>query len=89
MAKTKVNYTCSIRVVTADEKTLEDQYTGSFTLEEGYETDFGGEDVFIMPEVMREVMYHLDETKNKQAGLVQSRSLDLSITDYAIEYIDE
>ncbi|MBU3915951.1 hypothetical protein KKA14_10490 [bacterium] len=89
MAKTRVNYSCGIKVVTADDKILEDQYTGSFTLEEGYETDFGGEDVFIMPEIMREVMYHLDETKNEQAGLLHSKSLDLSITDYNLEYIDE
>lgn len=89
MAKTKVNFICKIRIVTAQDKTLEDQYNGSFTLEEGIDSDFGGEDVFIMPEVMREAMYQLNELKNDQAGFKDSKSLDLSISDYSIEYIED
>jgi hypothetical protein len=89
MVKTKVNFICKIRIITAQDKTLEDQYNGSFTLEDDIDSDFGGEDVFIMPEVMREAMYQLNELKNNQAGFKDSKSLDLSITDYSIEYIED
>ena len=89
MKKTKVNFICKIRVVTAEDKTLEDQYNGSFTLDGDIDSDFGGEDIFIMPEVMREAMYQLNEVQNDKAGFQNSTSLDLSITDYSIEHIEE
>jgi len=53
------------------------------------DSDFGGEDVFIMPEVLREAMYQLNELQNDKAGFQQSKSMDLSITDYSIEHIEE
>ncbi len=89
MTKTKVDYTCNIKIVTAEDNILEDEFKGSFTLEDDFDTDFGGEDVFIMPEVMREVMYNLNELQNDQPGLHHSKSLDFSITDYKIEYEEE
>ncbi len=89
MIKTKVDYNCQIRVVTAQDEVLEYEHSGSFTLEEAFDSDFGGEDVFIMPEIMREAMYYLNEYENEQAGLQQSKSLDFSITDYKVETFEE
>ncbi len=88
MAKTKVNYLCKIKIVTEQDNILEDQYNGSFTLEEGFESDFGGEDVFLMPEVMREAMYQLNEIKNEKIGFKNSKSLNFSIVDYKVESVD-
>lgn len=89
MAKTKVDYVCKISMVTAQDKEIEHEYSGSFVLEDDYDTDFGGEDVFIMPEIMREAMYHLDDLENEKRGLEHSKSLSFAISDYQVHHIDE
>lgn len=88
MAKTKVDFSCKIKLITAGGKTLEDNYTGGFQLDADFDSDFGGEDVFLMPEVLREVMYHLDEMQNGKAGLKDSKLLDFSITEYKVETVE-
>ena len=48
-----------------------------------------GEDVFLMPEVMREAMTSLEEMRNGKAELSGCKSVDFSITDYSVEHIED
>jgi len=87
--KTQVSYTCNINIVSFDDQVFSDQYKGSFTIDDDIEADFGGIDTFLIPEILREAMYNLDEIKNNSDGFSECKKMQFELVEYHVEFIED